>query len=106
MKGESTDDMCSRKCIETVLHNFFTIQNKFLIFLMFITRFFGVLSTMRSYIAGFKLKVVEHAKLYGAAAGANECDVTQRIVQKWKNMKEKLETYKRTRRKGANRRSR
>ncbi len=44
----------------------------------------------KSYIAGFKLDVIDHAKKFGTKAAALKFEVGENIIRKWKQKEERL----------------
>uniref|UniRef100_A0A0N5BCA4 DDE-1 domain-containing protein n=1 Tax=Strongyloides papillosus TaxID=174720 RepID=A0A0N5BCA4_STREA len=52
----------------------------------------------KSYTANEKRAAIKHAEVYGTASAANKFEVNQRMIQKWVQMKEKLENCDRNKR--------
>ncbi|KAK6047002.1 brinker DNA-binding domain protein [Cooperia oncophora] len=52
----------------------------------------------KSYTAEYKLNVINHVKLFGTSAAANDFGLHRRMIQRWKAMEEKLSRTNRSRR--------
>jgi hypothetical protein len=52
----------------------------------------------KSYTAGFKLNVIDHAKKFGTRAAALKFEVGENMIRKWKQEEERLTACNRNRR--------